>query len=112
MLNAWVVTRDYYFGEEIRRQIESVLNGAEVTTIYRDYNFRAMVGGEHPDLIIADGTCKTRDDHGYSVGIYYAFPKQFARQHRIPVFSPTFFGFRLMPILQFKLWWWGWRHPA
>lgn len=90
-----VVTHSFYLGEALQEFFEKHWPHIKILAFYRDYHFKdyiANIGSVKPILIISGGTCKTRDENGESVAIYYREPKLFAREHGIPTISPYFFG--------------------
>lgn len=117
-----IITRDFYKGEGIVKKLTTM--GHNCFTFYRDYNFEMFVGGIEPtidksipgvvivdrdhtkkstkqipkiDMVITDGTCKTRSrSTGESYGICYKYPEKWANQNSVPVAS---FGW-----INMKLW--------
>lgn len=73
-------------------ELNYLLPNDKVRRCCRDYHFKGEVNDWKPDLIVSDGTCKTRDEDGKSVGIYFdAAP--YAQTKKIPVRSLFWFLF-------------------
>lgn len=57
-----IVTHDFHKAEALAARIFKFF-GVESYGCFRDYHFEEYVkGGNPPDMILSDGTCKTRDD--------------------------------------------------
>ncbi len=81
---ALIVSSRYYAGEKLANLLREKLPDAEINVAYRDYNAVAMAADA--DLIIGDGTCKTRDETGVSIPIRYS-SRELAKEHNKPYLS-------------------------
>lgn len=103
----WVVSNRFY---DVDGAIKPTLKDTfgpdvQIQSFFRDYHFEdaAEMAEKLPALIVTNGTCKTRDEHGQSVGIYYDYPAQFAKENGIKVISPTVMGAFLPKVFKLKL---------
>ena len=66
---ALIVTHDYYSGESLANAVRAEFGTAlAVETVYRTYHMPLLRKG---DIVISDGTCKDREDGGYSYPVHF-----------------------------------------
>lgn len=105
-MNILLVSKDYYPTEAIAKILTN--KGHDVRTVYRDYNFQSLIASkvvQSIDLIVSDGTCKTKDEEsdGKSFPIPYTFPAEWAKKNGIKTCSFT--RLKLLLWLSDKLCW-------
>ncbi len=84
-IQVMIVTSDYYRGAIVTDRLQELLGDKfEVFGCYRDYN--AEENAPNCDVIIGDGTCKTRDDNGVSYPMFYS-ARSTARKYKIHYIS-------------------------
>ena len=83
-----LVTRSFYRAEALER----LLPHDEVISCFRDYHFEGLVQGHKPDLIVSDGTCKTRYE-GECMAVYFD-PQSVACARNITVISWWWFNLK------------------
>lgn len=93
-MNVVIVTGYFKEAEKLGKELHD--RGHEYEMFFRDYHFETFVKGIAPtidrsvpkvDLVITDGTCKTRDKYCQSCLIGYSYPREWATEHSIPVAS-------------------------
>lgn len=85
-----VITHDFYKAQEIIEYLEEPGEIA-VRGIFRTYHADSLFEQDPPDLVISSGTCKTRDEDGKSIGVYYN-ARQKAKElgiAHLPMFLPN-----------------------
>lgn len=87
-----VVTRSFYRVERLKRKLPQ----HEIEGCFRDYHLDSALS-KIPDLVLSDGTCKTRIDGGESFGIYFDIRSK-AKAHGLKVRSLFFFEMCNFPI--------------
>jgi len=91
----WIVTPTIYSAERIYPLVNRIFPEAERTDFFRTYHFESAIErGELADLLITTDTCKNRFEDQPEEPRLVSFyrPREWAKEHRIPVISPTFLG--------------------
>lgn len=73
------------------QKVIDVFEGHEVRECYREYYVADYIEHFRPDIILSDGSCKTREpDNDEPIGVYYS-PFDEAKKYNIPVY-PLWLG--------------------